>query len=181
MKTINITLNKTNYEKLQKRDGGTFDKKLNVLMDQVEPMMPKLYYSEQTKNVKCYEDTMKRIDEFKLTAGESRDNIIARMLLTTNNVQSDEIIDFIITSVLNRDLFILGHLELNSFDLTFGEQYWQFLPTEYIPNGKNLTTEFKKWTDSLNWEEIKDHVREHKDSHILLTKPNYYLEVNPME
>lgn len=179
MKKINITLNKTNYEKLQVVDGGTFDKKLNVLMDQVDSIMPRSYYSDETKNVKCYEDTMKRIDGFKLTAGESRDNIIARMLLATNMMPDDEIIDFIISSVLNRDLFILGHLELNSHDLTFGEQYWQFLPTKYEPNGKNLTTEFNKWVSSIDWEEVKDLVRTEKDSHKLLTKPNYYLEINP--
>ena len=76
------------------------DEKLNTLINVVEDQMPQIILADNTKNVKCFEDTYDRIDSYRLTKGESRDNIITRMLIMfdeMNNTVSTEFISFKLT------------------------------------------------------------------------------------
>ena len=81
MKQTNIKISKYVRNQLEIIDGGTFDKKLNNLMDIVENIMPFVEYTDERTNIKTNSKTVERLDTFRITSTESRDNIITRMLI----------------------------------------------------------------------------------------------------
>lgn len=186
MKQTIIKINERNWEHLNEIEAGTMDKKLNVLMDIVEPLMPMEKYSTNYKSVKVYKDTVERLESFHLTETEARDNILTRMFLcldeinNTNNV-TEEWISFKLTNPYNNLLIISGQLEYNSKQISFnyrGNVYLGKLPPNYIVNGKDLTKELHLWYDNLDWNEIINHLLINVDTQTIIDKKDYSLEIN---
>lgn len=184
MKKVNMKINKTTWKRLKEFNGASMDEKLNTLINVVEDQMPQIILADNTKNVKCFEDTYDRIDSYRLTKGESRDNIITRMLIMfdeMNNTVSTEFISFKLTNPYNNLLVIDGQLEYNTRELSFnyrGNVYTGKLPANYIVNGKDLTKELYLWYDNLNWQEIINLLIENVDNQTVIDKKDYSLEIN---
>ena len=165
---------------------GTMDSKLNSLMDIVEPFMPFFPYSdEKTTTMKVTKKTLKRLDEFRITSTETRENIITRMLIMLdelNNTSIDEEwIGFKLTNPYNNLLIIDGQLEFNSRELSFnyrGNLYRGKLPSNYIVDGKDLTKELYLWYDNLDWQVIEKQILDHVDVPFVISEKDYILEVN---
>jgi len=184
MKKINVKINENNWKLLKEFEGGTMDKKLNVLMDIVEPFMPIIQINNNSKNIKCWEDTYERLDSYQLTRGESRDNIITRMLITfaeLNNTTAIEWIPFKITNKYNDSLVIDGQIEYNSRELSFnyrGNVFKGKLPPTYVVDGKDLTKELYLWYDDLDWEEIIKLLIRNVDNQTVVEQDSFILEIN---
>ena len=184
VKKTNVKISENNWKRLQEIDGGTIDKKLNVLMDIVEPHMPFVDYSTEFKSIKAYNDTLERLDGFHITGSESRDNILTRlfiMLDELNNTSSVEWIPFKITNPYNNLLIIEGQIEYNSKEISFnyrGNVFKGKLPPNYIVNGKDLTKELYLWYDNLDWQEIIKLLLENVDNQTIIEDKDYCLEIN---
>ena len=185
MKYQVLKINENNHEALKEIDGGNTDKKLNVLMDIVDPIMPMVDYSDSKKSIKVYSDTAERLDSFKITAPESRDNILTRMLIALNELNNtsavEEWIPFKITNKYNDLLVIDGQMEYASREMSFnyrGNVFRRKLPPNYIINGKNLTKELYMWYDDLDWNRIIDLLLEHVDDQTIIEENSYILEIN---
>lgn len=172
VKKINMKLNEYSYNKLKNFNDGNIDKNLNLLMDIVETEMPKIKYSEKTKTVNAYSDTYERLDKFRITLGESRDNIITRMLIMYDEINNvaEEYVSFRLTSTMNHNLIATGYIE-------GGELYCKpKLP--YKVKNKDMTVEFESWFKLLNWDEIIKLCLDHIDDYAKFNKPLYDIEIN---
>ena len=186
MKDTNIKISKDVKEKIANfKEGGTMDSKLNNIIDIVEPIMPFVPYSDERTNMKTTTKTLERLDSFRITSSESRDNILTRMLIaleTLNNISiSEEWIPFKITNKYNNLLVIEGQIEYNSKEFSFnyrGNLYLGKLPSTYIVNGKDLTKELYLWYDDLEWGEILNTLLQNKNNKKIVEKDSYILEIN---
>ena len=183
-KLINQKINASNHERLKNFSDGTIDKNLNLLMDQVEKIMPFVNFSEEMKSINVYSDTIERLDGFHLTGSESRDNIITRLFIAFDEIDaiSDEYwIPFKLTSVLNKKLIIAGQVEYYSKDILFNEGSKPIgyeLPKTYVFDGEDLSPEYNSWQKLLNWNEISGLILDNKDSKKTIIKTNYVLDIN---
>lgn len=164
MKKINIKINQWTYDKIKNLDDNSIDKNLNLLMDIIEEQMPAVNYGEKTKTINAYEDTCQRLDSFKLTLGESRDNVITRMLILFDEINNfaEMEIPFKLTSPLNQDLVLEGMVTSNGVSILTEDD----------------SVEYKAWLKLLNWEEIRSLVLEHEDERITLNMLDYRLDIN---
>jgi hypothetical protein len=183
MKSTNIKIFRHNFEKLKKVEGGTMDKKLNTLIDIVEPTMPFVEYSNEKTSIKLNQETLNRLDMFRVTLNESRDNIITRMLIMLDELNNtvSEWISFKLTNPYNNLLIIEGQLEYNSRELSFnyrGNVYTGKLPSHYIVEGKDLTKELYLWYDNLDWNEITKLLLDNVDTQTVVDNKDYCLEIN---
>ena len=181
-----MKISETNWKKLKEFQGNTMDAKLNTLMNVIEDFMPMVMLSNETKNVKCLEETYDRIDSYRLTAGESRDNIITRMLLLfdeMNGVVTNEYISFKLTNPYNNLLVLEGQIEFNSKELSFnyrGNIYREKLPRSYIMDGKDLTRELYLWYDNLDWNQIINLLLTNVDNQTVVEDKDFILEINDL-
>ena len=158
-----MKISETNWKKIKDFDGGLMDTKVNALIDSVENQMPIVKFSEKTKSVKCYPSTMERIDGFRISFGESRDNIITRMLMVHEEANPVELeIPVRLTSPLNKNL----------------ELYCFITPTDVVKADDDDSPEFKAWEKLLDWNEIKELALNHSDEQISFSKPNYRIDIN---
>lgn len=90
MKTIQVT---KNTKKIITSYGEPFDNAVNNLIDEVEEYMPFLDYSQDNSlsSANVMEDTRDRIKSFALSDGESFENILVRMLITSQVLNSRDI------------------------------------------------------------------------------------------
>ena len=80
MKSIRLSHSSKNV--IKEYGNGSYDNNINQLMDLVEDYMPLVDLSDESSViVNLKEDTVDRIDSFRLTKGESLDNIIVRLLV----------------------------------------------------------------------------------------------------
>ena len=68
-------------ERLKQFDGETYDESINNLIDEVDEFMPLIDYTKSTTPLSLNEDTMMRLKEYRLSYGESYDNIIIRLMI----------------------------------------------------------------------------------------------------
>ena len=163
MQWKNVKISEYNWKKIKEFEGGLMDTKLNNLIDSVEDKMPIINYSEKTKNVKCYPSTMDRLDGFKISLGESRDNIITRMIMIHEGNDIAELeIPIRLSSPLNKELVL----------------YCFITPSSIVKADDNDSLEFKAWEKLLNWNEIRELTLNHSDEIISFNKPNYRIDIN---
>ena len=69
---------------------GTYDNAVNELIDTVEDYMPLVDLSDESSVIINLEDnTVDRINSFKLSKGESIENILIRMLILSQVLNND--------------------------------------------------------------------------------------------
>lgn len=69
----------------------SYDKAINCLIKEVEMYMPVVDYSDSSKTVvSIHEDTVDRIKSFRLSDGESVENILIRMLIMSQALNSGD-------------------------------------------------------------------------------------------
>lgn len=164
------------YRKLKNIDKeDSIDRNLNKVINIVKEDMPKVKFSSETKSISLYPETIETLDSLKITIGESRDAVITRLLLTydeINNFAEEELIPFKLTSTINPKLKLTGGLNENEVvpDVS--------LERKYKVNKEDLTTEFRTWIQSLDWEEIKEIVLENPDEHRKYRRMHYILEIH---
>ena len=87
-----IKFTKRNKQMLKDYSDGSFDKIVTQLLDEVEEHLPvvDVDYSVMS-TIEIKDDTLERVEAYRLTEGESYENIILRMLMTakTLNTTSD--------------------------------------------------------------------------------------------
>lgn len=85
-----VKIHKLNKMKLKGNDERTFDEIVTSLIDEVEQMMVK-YEIDDTMitSIKLNEETVRRLEEYRLTTSESLENIIIRMMLISQVINSD--------------------------------------------------------------------------------------------
>lgn len=179
-----VKINPWNRDRLKNLNDYSVDENLNTLMKIVENDMPFVKYPDEMTSINLHEETVEKLDSFKICNGESRDAIITRMLLCydeINNFAEEYWIPFKLTSTLNKLLSIKGMLEINTSQIVFDEGNGVFdnnLPMPYIVDGNDLSKEFQNWINMINWREIEEIVS--KNDVELYTYKNklYYLEVN---
>lgn len=79
-----VKIRKNNKRTLDElSEGNQYNDKVNNLMNEVEDYLPlnEVDYSPIT-SIQLTDDTVERLESFKLTDGESYENIIVRLLLT---------------------------------------------------------------------------------------------------
>lgn len=172
-------------DNIDRIDGSTMDAKVNNLISAVEHMMPFVEYNVERSSMKLYPKTLERLDTFKISNGESRDNILTRMVITldemNNTSATDEWILFKLTNPYNNSLVISGQLEYNSKEISFnyrGNVFRGKLPPTYIANGTDLTKELYLWYDRLDWREIADLICENIEKPAKIERSDFTLEVN---
>ena len=160
----NVKLNEYTYSRVKNLSDASIDKNLNLLMDKVEDKMPIIPYGEKTRSVSAYSDTYEKIDSFRITLGESRDNIITRMLLIYDELDEPEVIEipFKLTSPLNKKLILEGVTNLNEITILTEDN----------------STEYVAWQKLLNWNEIISLIQKHQGEMVSFTKPNYKIDIN---
>ena len=185
MKKSNIKISQYNWEKIKQFEGGTMNDKLNNLITIVEPLMPFVEYTETGKNIKVYPSTLEKLESFRISYGESRDNILTRMLLMFDEINNtsaiEEWIPFKITNKYNNLLVIEGQLEFNSREISFnyrGNVFRGKLPPTYIADGKDLTKELYLWYDDLDWANLKQLLLENVNNQVLIEDNSFILEIN---
>ena len=183
MKKQIIKVQRNIINALREIEGGTYDKKVNVLMDAVDSEMPFVKYTQETSSMTLYPDTLKRLDAYRITYTESRNNILTRLLIALdeiNNTSADEFwIPFKITNKYNNLLVIDGQLEYNSKEISFnyrGNIFREKLPPTYVVDGKDLTKELYLWYDDMDWNEIIQIISDNPDPD-KYEKSNYILDV----
>ena len=182
-KKINVKVNKNNWQRLKTFSDNSMDKNLNLLMDIVERDMPFVNFADERTTINCYEDTYERLDSFKISVGESRDNIITRMFICFDELNNTETwIPFKLTSRVNKKLIVTGEVGLNSEDMFFNEGneiYGLKLPSTYIVGGEDLTDEYISWVGSINWTEIKKIVLDHcNEEYVNLKTQSSIIDIN---
>ena len=79
MKSVRVS--RSTKERLKQFDGETYDESINTLIDEVDEFMPLIDYTKSTTLLSLNEDTMRRLKEYRLSYGESYDNIIIRLMI----------------------------------------------------------------------------------------------------
>ena len=88
MKSVRIS--HSNKYAIKDYSNGSYDDNINKLLDTVEDYMPLVNLSDDSSVIiNLKDDTVDRINAFKLTNGESIDNIIVRMLVLSQILNSD--------------------------------------------------------------------------------------------
>ena len=88
MKSVRIS--HSNKYAIKDYGNGSYDDNINELLDIVEDYMPLVDLSDDSSVIiNLKDDTVDRINAFKLTNGESIDNIIVRMLVLSQILNSD--------------------------------------------------------------------------------------------
>ena len=84
-----VKLHKNNKNLIGELGGETYDKKVNNLIDWVEDFMPfvEVDYAP-ISSIGLDESTVRRLESFKLTDGESYENILVRMILLAKALNS---------------------------------------------------------------------------------------------
>ena len=83
MTTINIR--KNIKKELSDYTDGSFDKIINQLLDDIEDNMPVVDVSDSpVTTMRIKDDTLHRLDDFKITPYESYESIIVRLLLESD-------------------------------------------------------------------------------------------------
>lgn len=184
-KQRSMSISTYNWQKLKEIEGSTMGDKIKTLFAIVEPFMPEVLYTEKNKGVKVEQSTIDMIDSYRITLGESRDNIITRAFLILdeiNNTSQEECwIPFRITNPYNNSLVIEGQIEYNSKELSFnyrGNVFRKKLPPTYIVNGNDLTKELYLWHDNLEWVEIINIIITHARVQHSVKSKDYILDVN---
>ena len=79
---VTIKIHKNNKSLISETGVSTYDNLINELIDEVEDDMPffEVDYSPSS-SIKLKKTTLERLESFKLTDGESYENIIVRLLL----------------------------------------------------------------------------------------------------
>lgn len=180
-----IKISEYNYNRLKEMEGATWNDKVKVLFSIVEPYMPFVEYSETSKSIKVEQSTIDKIDQFRVSLGESRDTILTRAFIILdelNNTSADDYwIPFKLTNIYNNSLVIEGQIEYNSKELSFnyrGNVFRGKLPPTYISDGKDLTKELYLWYDNLNWSRIISLILENQDNFFEEKADDYILSVN---
>ena len=180
-----MKISEYNYNKLKEMEGATWNNKVMTLFSIVEPYMPYIEYSETNKSIKVEQSTKELVDSFRITLGESRDNIITRAFLILdelNNASANDYwITFKIVNPYNNSLVISGQLEYNSKEISFnygGNVFRGKLPPIYIANGEDLTKELYLWQDVLDWNRITDLILKNHNGSFEEKTTNYILTVN---
>ena len=183
-KTV-MTISQYNYDKLMELDGATMNDKINNLFAIVAPFMPNVQYSEKNKGIKVNISTRDNVDVFRISLGESRDNILTRAFLILDELNStqsvEEWVSFKLTNPYNNLLVIDGQLEFNSMEFSFnyrGNVFRKKLPPSYIVNGTDLTKELYLWYDRLDWWEISSIITENTENYVKVERDDFILEVN---
>lgn len=161
-----IKISEKNWERLKHSNKGSIDKSLNILMDIVEKDMPIVEYSnDNLKSINVYNDTVERLDSFRISDTESRNNIITRLLLVFDELDTQEEIEiqFKLTSPINNKLYIIGIVTSKEI---------------HILGNSEDTLEFKAWKKILDWTEIRELCLTHKDERISFNKTNYRIDIN---
>lgn len=69
---------------------GTYDNAVNELIDTVEDYMPLVDLSDESSVIiNLEDDTVDRINSFKLSKGESIENVLIRMLILSQVLNND--------------------------------------------------------------------------------------------
>lgn len=69
---------------------GTYDDAVNELIDTVEDYMPLVDLSDESSVIiNLEDDTVDRINSFKLSKGESIENVLIRMLILSQVLNND--------------------------------------------------------------------------------------------
>ena len=70
---------------------GTYDEIINRLIDEVEDYLPihEVDYSTVT-SIKLKENTVDRLESYKLTEGESLENVIVRMIILSQQLNNSD-------------------------------------------------------------------------------------------
>ena len=185
MKAQIIQINKSTKDKIDAIEGSTVDRKINKIIDLVEPIMPFNDYTDKTSSIKLHPDTLERIDMLKISKSESRDNVLLRLLFAfeefNNTSTTEEWISFKLTNPYNNQLVIEGQLEYNSRELSFnyrGNLYRGKLPRSYVVDGKDLTKELYLWYDNLDWNRIINLLIENVDNQTVVDDKDFSLEIN---
>ena len=86
-----VKIHKLNKMKLKGNDERTFDEIVTSLIDEVEQVMVK-YELDDTMitSIKLNEETISRLEEFRLTNSESLENIIIRMMLVAKSLNTND-------------------------------------------------------------------------------------------
>lgn len=161
-----IKVSETSWKRLKNSNKGSIDKSLNILMDLVENEMPNVEYSDDNlKSINVYKDTVERLDTFRISDTESRNNIITRLFLALDELDNSEEIEiqFKLTSPINNKLYIIGVVTSKEI---------------HILGNSDDTLEFKAWKKILDWREIRELCLNHKDERISFNKTNYRIDIN---
>ena len=160
-----IKISERNWQKLKDLQIGSMDKTLNIIMDNVEDIMPFVEYSDDSmKSVNIYKDTFNRINSFRLTDTETKETIVTRLLIAFDEINNfaEFQIPFKLTSPLNQKLVLEGVVTSTGISVLT----------------KNKSLEYNAWIKLLDWEEIRSLVLDNEDERISFNKPNYRIDIN---
>ena len=88
MKSIKLSHDSKNA--IKHYGGKTYDESVNQLIDTVQDYMPLIDYTDSSRVVvNLKEDTVDRLNSFRLSNGESAENIIIRMLIISQVLNSN--------------------------------------------------------------------------------------------
>lgn len=89
MKSIKLSHDTKNA--ISQCEGKTYDVQINNLIQEVADYMPLVDYDDTSSTViKISDDTVERIKSFKLSNGESVENILIRMLIISQILNSSD-------------------------------------------------------------------------------------------
>lgn len=89
MKSIQI--HKYNKNVLKDYSDGSFDELVNKLIDDVKYDMPLTDVDDSTpSSIMLNDDTLDKLDSFKLTVGESYENILIRMMICAKDLNTGD-------------------------------------------------------------------------------------------
>lgn len=88
MKAVKITQDVRKMLKDYPDDNMNYDAIINRLIHDVADMMPIVDDNSNPVNINLHEDTMDKLKSYRLSKGESYENIIIRMLLTSKGLNS---------------------------------------------------------------------------------------------
>ena len=88
MKAVKITQDVKQMLKEYPDDNMNYDAIINRLIHEVADVMPTMDDNSNPININLHEDTMDKLKSYRLSKGESYENIIIRMLLTSKSLNS---------------------------------------------------------------------------------------------
>ena len=88
MKAVKITQDVRKMLKDYPDDNMNYDAIINRLIHDVADVMPIVDDNSNPININLHEDTMNKLKSYRLSKGESYENIIIRMLLTSKSLNS---------------------------------------------------------------------------------------------
>lgn len=88
MKAIKINYELKNMLKEYSDDGVTYDGSINRLIHEVSDYMPIVSNDVEAVNINIHEDTKDKLKSYSLTTGESYENILVRMFMVSQSLNS---------------------------------------------------------------------------------------------